>query len=310
MAHYAIAGLRIVSERPIAGLVERDENTSGEPDVLVSWGHVPASLPGATKIDNGERTDSALILNIPEVGRFWIRDGSAIVVEPYPDVDDREIGINIVGTAFGVLCHQRGIVPLHACAIDVPGGCVAFFGPSRAGKSSLAAALTMKGYKLLSDDVCYLREGDGAVQAWPGVGQVRLFNDVVEALQFRGTAIQKEPSGRNKYLVSIPHPPDPYSPRPLRALFRLWNVDPGDPVEMIRISGSEAVELLVPNVYRLAIATEMGRRPEIFATCARMAARIPIYRLMKPTGLDQLPDVVDRIGELLPAVLQRGTSDA
>jgi hypothetical protein len=303
MARYAIAGLRVASERSIPGLIERAEDASSEWDVAIRWGAVPPALQGAVKFENGERNDTEVLLSVPDVGRFLISNGVAIVVEPEPTVDDREIGIALAGTAFGVLCHQRAIVPLHACSIDVPGGCVAFFGPSRAGKSSLAAALSMQGYDVLSDDVCYLRSAEENVLVWPGVGQVRLFNDVVEALQFKGLGIRKEPSGRNKYLITIPQAPEPYSPRPLRALFRLWNVDAGEPVSMTRISGSEAVELLVPNVYRLALATEMGLMPSTFAMCSKLANRVPVYRLMKPMSLERLPEVVARIGELLPDVL-------
>ena len=51
------------------------------------------------------------------------------------------------------LLQQRGVMTLHASAIETQAGAVLFAGPSGIGKSSLAAALVERGNTMLADDV-------------------------------------------------------------------------------------------------------------------------------------------------------------
>ena len=88
----------------------------------------------------------------------------------------------MLGAVFGALCHQRVIRPRHASAIDVA-GCVAFVGVSGASKSTLVATLALRGHEIISDDVCLLQPGtDGALQAWPGISRVTLWEDATAEL--------------------------------------------------------------------------------------------------------------------------------
>ncbi len=74
-----------------------------------------------------------------------------------PSSDHDEVRAYLLGAVFGALCHQRGITPLHASAIDVADGCVAFVGASGAGKSTLVAALARRGHQIIADDECFLQ---------------------------------------------------------------------------------------------------------------------------------------------------------
>jgi hypothetical protein len=121
---------------------------------------------------------------------------------------------------FSVLCHQRGITPLHASAIDVADGCVAFVGGSGAGKSTLAAALAARGHQVVADDVCFLRLGErGEVQAWPGVVRMRLWQDSMAVLGLGGPGIERIWRGFDKYFVPIGPPQNPFGPRRLRRVY-------------------------------------------------------------------------------------------
>src|SRR6185437_15564144 len=62
----------------------------------------------------------------------------------------------LMGSLFAVLCHQRGLLPLHASAVATGEGAIAFLGSSGAGKSSLAAFLARAGYRVLADDICVI----------------------------------------------------------------------------------------------------------------------------------------------------------
>jgi hypothetical protein len=71
---------------------------------------------------------------------------------------------------------------LHASAVRIGDGAIAFVGPSGAGKTTLAARLLLRGAGLLTDDVLAVDRGDGAVRAHPGAAIVAVRDPEREAL--------------------------------------------------------------------------------------------------------------------------------
>ena len=133
-----------------------------------------------------------------------MRAGKEILIDSAPSSNDDEIRAYLLGTAFGLLCHQRGITPLHAAAIDVAGGCVAFVGESGAGKSTLVAALAQRGHQVIADDVCFQQLDDqGSIQSWPGIERIRLWEEAMDALDCDGPGVEREMHGYNKYFVPV-----------------------------------------------------------------------------------------------------------
>ena len=51
-----------------------------------------------------------------------------------PDVLEGDVRAYLLGTAIGALLHQRGLLPLHASAVEVNGRAVAFIAPAGHGK--------------------------------------------------------------------------------------------------------------------------------------------------------------------------------
>lgn len=75
-----------------------------------------------------------------------------------------------------VLNGQRATV-LHAGAVEVDQGAVAFLGPTGRGKSTLTAAMANQGYRFLTDDALHVSLSEvGHPVAAPGQPHVRLWN--------------------------------------------------------------------------------------------------------------------------------------
>ncbi len=84
-----------------------------------------------------------------------------------------------------VLSHcllMRGIEPLHATAIVVDGGAVAFLGDSGDGKSTLAASFLNRGYSLITDDVLVLEFQNDTVLAHPSLPSIKLTPESADAI--------------------------------------------------------------------------------------------------------------------------------
>jgi energy-coupling factor transporter ATP-binding protein EcfA2 len=292
---YHLAGLRLLSEFRFSGLVPWDERFSALGQIAIVRTELPESLgPAAAKFPDGECTEKEMLLNIPEVGRFLLRGGDEILVDLAPEMNDEDIRAYLLGTIFGILCHQRGIVPLHAASIDIEGGCVAFVGDSGAGKSTLIAALAARGHQVISDDVCFLQFSDhGNANVWPGVGRIRLWEDALHALCLDSPGVTRETTGYNKFLVPILQPPNPSQPRRLQRIYELEAAPDGEGPGITRVQGAAAIEILLRNIYRLEYAEYMGRKSAIFEFCARMARQVSVFRFRRPMGFDVLQSGMD-----------------
>ena len=294
---YSLAGLCIVSNLPLPALAPwTPENSRGD-RVLIRRSRVPGSLSSVDVVfPDGQCNEKELLLTIPEIATYLIRTGTEILVDQAPASNFGDVRGYLLGTVFGVLCHQRGITPLHASAIDVADGCVAFVGDSGTGKSTLVAALAARGHQVIADDVCFLQPNEqGQVRVWPGMNRLRLWEDAMKALGYDGPGVEREFRGYNKYLIPLHAPPNPSKPRQLRRVYQLEPAPEGERASVHRLRGAAVVEVLIQNIYRLGLAEHMGRKANAFVVCAAAAQDIPIFRFSRPLGFHALGEAVNSL---------------
>src|SRR5262249_2222254 len=155
-------GLHIVSELEMGEfhcpLTHDADGPSG--DVLIDVGKVPREVEApAVASDDYQVGAREILLTIPSVARYWAREGKRLTIAPERGADPSAVLLYLKGSALAAILHQRGIVPLHASAIEHDGHCVAFLGDSGAGKSTLASMLGRRGYRIICDDVLVVRIG-------------------------------------------------------------------------------------------------------------------------------------------------------
>jgi hypothetical protein len=302
---YGLGGLRIASDFPLFGLPVWGENLEVGAEVVIHCGSIPEEVASlSAKFLGGHYTGTyngrEVLLDSPSVGRFLLRGGEEIIMDVAPSADEDEARSYLLGAVFGTLCHQRGIVPLHASTIDVADGCIAFVGASGAGKSTLVAALAQRGHEITSDDECFLQLGvNGGVVAWPGISQIKLWEDTRAALGFEGPGVQQIRQGYNKYSVPVRPPRKPMQSRPLRRVYQLDRI-PSGIAEVTRMRGANAVEILMKNVYPPGLAECLGYQSQMFTVCTAAARDVSVFRLSRPWNLA----VLDQGIELLENHLQ------
>jgi energy-coupling factor transporter ATP-binding protein EcfA2 len=291
---YRLAGLRIASDMPLPGLAPCPNQIANGDEIVIRRARV---RPSPTPVQcNGKE----LLLDIPGVARYLLRGANEILVDQAPTAGQGDVCGYLLGTMFSVLCHQRGITPLHASAIDVADGCVAFVGGSGAGKSTLAAALAALGHQVIADDVCFLRLGDtGEVQAWPGVVRMRLWQDSMAVLGLGGPGIERIWRGWDKYFIPVEPPQNRFDPRRLRRVYQIHAAPVGSAASVTPLHGGAAIEAVMQNVYRLSIAEHMGHKPTVFAVCAAAARDVPVFRLSRPLNFDVLPQTLELLEDHL-----------
>src|SRR5207245_2121597 len=110
-----------------------------------------------------------------EVGAFQITAGREIIVEPASGVEARVLRLFLLGPALALLLVQRGLLVLHASAVEVAGRAIAFLGESGQGKSTTAAAFHACGHPVVADDVVAVQIEDGGPLIYPGLPQLNLW---------------------------------------------------------------------------------------------------------------------------------------
>ena len=300
-AIYRFGGLRIASDFPLFGLPVCRSETESRCDVVIRCASIPERVASATlKFGSGKSSGTyngrELLIDSSASFRFLLRAGEEILIDLAPSSNHDEVRGYLLGAVFGALCHQRGITPLHASAIDVAHGCVAFVGASGAGKSTLVAALARRGHQVVSDDECFLQLGaNGDVRAWPGMSGIRLWQDARTALAVKGPGIKRVLRGHKKYFVPVRPPPNPMQSRRLRQVYQLRRIPTGV-TEVTRLHGADAVEVLMQNVYPPGLSDRLGCQSHTFAICAAVAREVSVFRLSRPwdfAALDQGIEVLE-----------------
>jgi hypothetical protein len=297
-AIYKLAGLRIASDFPLFGLQVCRNEAQAHCEIVIRCAPIPEGVASATAkfVDqhcSGTYNGREVLLDFPAVGRFLLREGKEILIDLAPSSDNDEVRAYLFGGVFPALCHQRGITPLHASAIDVEGGCVAFVGASGAGKSTLAATLARRGHEIFADDLCFLTlDTNTDVQAWPGTSRIRVREDVRAALGFSGPGVKREMHGYNKFIIPVHPPRNRISSRLLRRVYQLHRA-PNSIPEVTRLHGADAIEVLMQNVYASKFAERLGYKPRAFIACAAAARNVPVFRFSRPWDFAALSQSIE-----------------
>jgi hypothetical protein len=299
---YGLCGWRLSSALPLAELVPwRGDNRP--PDITIQLGPAP---PLAEPTLNGpflsiDRTGNARF-EFKGVASFLMRNGNHITVDPQMPVDAPDIGLFLLGTVFGVLCHQRGELPIHGSCVNIAGRAVIFAGDSGCGKSTLAAALLAQGHRLLADDVTLVRPADrkdwSHAEAIPTFPRQKLWLNSLAALNLSPGRRLRSRADMDKFEFAVG---DAFhsEPLPLAMICHLHEARLPNLPPLQRLRGEASLDAIRAVVYRLRAGQQLDRGTRLFASCAALAAGIPQYRLLRPSHFDALPAFAEALPELL-----------
>lgn len=288
---YRLFGLTLQSEIPLPELIEAT-GAVGEADVVIERDAVAVPVAGPPPVAGLFVAGEGAVLRVSGVGRYRISGGSRIAVDADPGALCRNVRLFLLGSAMGVLLHQRGIVPLHANAIDLHGRAIGFLGHSGSGKSTLAAAFHDQGWRVLSDDVCAVEEGDDGFLAQPGIPRLRLWRDAIERSGRVADGYERAFDDLDKYTVAIDA--EAGEAVPLTALYLLAPPGEGD-FAIRRLTGADAVDALMANTYRGRFVAMVGDRRRYFETCVALSRRVPLFELVRPWDGARVSETVARV---------------
>jgi hypothetical protein len=190
-----------------------------------------------------------------------------------------------------LLCFvRRGDLPLHGAAVEVDGRALLLCGPSRAGKTTLAAAFLSAGHRVLSEDLgcCRLSSSPAVL---PGPAMLRVRPDVYGRFAFPGTTVV----GRDDERVHLALEGDlrgDGGPVPLQAVVLLREADY---LRTEQVRPQEALRDLWAVSLKLPEAKD---RTRCFHGLIQLTASVPIWNLYRPLTYRGLPSVVQHLAGL------------
>jgi hypothetical protein len=289
---YALFGLRVRSELELPELYPAAGE--GEADVVIRMGDSGASTDGRGL----QAANGALLFVTPDVGSYRISNGNEIVVEPRTGAPDRNVRLYLLGSAFGALLHQRGLLPLHANAIEIDGRAFAFMGASGEGKSTLAAWFHDRGFRVIADDVCVVRfDDEGRAYAVPGLPRLRLWQDALEASGRESGDYERSYANDdswNKFDVPVRQTSESNGTTEIAALYVLGR---SEEFSIRRLTGVEAAEAVFANTYRGRYISAAKSEHSHWHSCVRLVRSVPVHELCRPRDLARVDSDCERILE-------------
>ena len=236
--------------------------------------------PDGSKMMTVDLYEDGYLLDAPGHGAFMIAlDGATVECAPAPGPAWRWHR-PLFAQALPLAAALRGVEVLHASAVVLGDGAVAFVGSSGAGKTSLAVNLVDQGAPLLTDDVLALTATGPAVFAHPGA---RFANVAPE--QIAGLADSErlgQPIGRSEKLHLFVTAMSPAAV-PLRALCFLERHDGVAELELERIP-EPGPDLLLAATFLAHVRTP-ARLVAQLDVCSLIASTVATFHLRVPAGV-------------------------
>ena len=291
MFSYTAYGLGIHSEISLPQLTPRAINQ----DVTILRGSVDR-----TKSENADREEFILRANHKEVcffqqnvGACLVRDGREIIVDVDSVANADFIPPFISVIPLAMLLHQRGLLILHASAIAVNGGVVAFLGKSGQGKSTTAGALHQLGYPIVTDDVLALDVSNPEnITVLPSFPNLRLWPESVTSLgHIPENLPQVYPNSQKRFRRVTEGFQE--TPLPLKKIY------------VLEYGTRNEIESLTPHQAFLEVTRQSYPGQELlkatgtvatkFQLSTKLANSISVCRLKRPRSLSTLSDLASFI---------------
>jgi hypothetical protein len=288
---YKAFGLIIQSEFAIPEFIE----STGVPEIQIKKSNVPDRLhPDSKKGVRYEANKNEFLLHVDQTAWFYVKNGNEIIVEPSSGRINKKVRLFLLGSVFGALFIQRGLIPIHGSSIKIGNSAIIFSGASGVGKSSIAACFVQKGYPFLSDDISIIDENFCVVPSFP---KLKLWKDILRKLNIDKSSLAKVRPEIKKYHFSL-HSMFFENPLPLSKIF-IINPKNTPGFECTELKGIQKFEALKANTYRFRFVDGLQQQTTHFQLINMILPNTKVYAVLRPQSPVLLNELADFIIENL-----------
>jgi hypothetical protein len=262
--------------------------------------------PGAERLALADGPDGQVFYSLTETqtgvdmrfpGICQIRgDGalSEVTVHGAPGVDEGLVSVLVAGAVVSLHLVLRGALILHASAVEVDGGVIAFIGMAGMGKSTVATLFGRAGFPHFTDDVLQVTHAPPHAPVAHRGGLESRLRDRAHALT-EGLPVRRTADGR----AAVDLPLSSHPQLPLRACVVPQPSRTAGRVSVQRLSPAEGLFTLLrfPRLVGWSHGPTLARQ---FAQLGDLAAAVPVITAelpwgppFDPTTAEQLLSVLD-----------------
>jgi hypothetical protein len=292
MFSYTAYGLGIHSSLPLPEL----EGAEARADLIIRFGKIDWK-PAKDRYSVVEVSPSKMFFHWNDAGTFLAHRGREIVIDPLPDAEPEVLRLFTLGAVLAGVLHQRGLLLLHASAVEVGGSAVAFIGDKGWGKSTFAALMQERGHRLVTDDVVAIEvDKQRTIRVLPGFPQFKLWPDAVTEMGINPEDLPRVHPQLEKRAYRLRNDFSNASIS-LKAIYVLAE---GERMEIESPRTQEAFVELVRHSYLARHLEATGATALHFQQCSTLIKAVPVFRLKRPRSLDLLPELASLVEQHLP----------
>jgi hypothetical protein len=266
---YLIAGICLTSDIFYPEL--RQSNCS--PEVFLSYGNIPDHLQdNLVDFPFIEANTNQYLLKLKGIGKILLENGTSITLEKEKKTNNLDLERYVLTNILGILSYQRNWIPMHGGVFEKNGKGILITGLSGNGKSTLLAALSQKGYKIVSDDISNVQIIDNKAFAQPCFPNLLLWKKTAELLKIETKTENKLRSDAEKYIIPLTEDQFYNKPIELTHIYVLQNKNVTE--EKIELKGFGKIESLRKNTYRPWFVKTINKQKEHFIQLGQLANNI------------------------------------
>lgn len=264
-------------------------------DLCIRFGEVPLSLENAVKpgINTFTKPGEFLLL-INEHLRLQAKYGRDILIDRNGDIEDDEIRVYILASVFGAIAHQKGLLPLHASAIEYQGKAYLFSGLTGSGKSSIAAGFHKKGYQVYAEDLSAILVEEGCEPLLNfGSVRIKLWDDTMTQLGLDTSNCPRIRKNLEKFSFPIQRP----AQAPLIPIERLYIITPEhtSQTQFKELNKKDRFRYSLAHTFRQRLIAGLGVEVAHFKMCEQLSRSISSFELVRPIENVRVMDTVSAL---------------
>jgi hypothetical protein len=293
-----VFGWRVRSAIPLPELQPWDGDER-EPDLTIVLGSAAPLLEPYRQFGPAAQIgDDVVRVVIPGVATYLVEGGRRIVIETDLPTTAPGIRVFLLGTVLAVISFQRSRLPLHASVLDVDGRALVLAGDSGAGKSTMAAALVARGFRILSDDLCLLDTGPSGPMIQPAYPRLRLWKETATHLGLDTTGIEQAGATIEKHHFPVAAADfHPAALPPALVVGMRFAETTGAGLKITPVGQGMAMRQYFL-IHRWQLGLAMGQQPVFFAAMADLVRHCPMVTLERPRDFALMDETVDRLLDL------------
>jgi len=229
-------------------------------------------------------------MHLPDVASFsFDRDSDRVTATPYASVRPAVIRDAYHRSVLPMILQAHHTEVLHASAVLAQHGVIALCATSGTGKSTLAAGLGRRGYRVWADDAVAVAVTESCFNALPLPFTIRLRPSA--AALFRGVLAVTD--------AALHSDAAEMKPAPLAAVCVLERADGlRRAVKIERLRPAPAFPAVLAHAYCFSLR-DLTRKRQMVQQYLDLTARVPVFAVHFESGHDKLPMILDAIERVI-----------